>query len=95
MQAFLQIHFGVTTARYLFVDSADWEAAWDSYAAPNYIRQERINMLCATPDWWADLARDWMVVGWYVHDILQNKFDDETIHSLSEHGALLLLGAPM
>lgn len=92
MQAFFKQHFAGTTAQYRIIDEVDWGVAGNIMGRP--VVTQHLDMLQASPAWWADLASAWLMMGWYVHDILQSKWDNVILEQVCSNGAGVLLGGP-
>ncbi len=85
---------GITSAKFRFVDSANWDLAWSALSSMAYIRHDKANLRWQNQDWWHQLAKAGIIIGWYAHEVLSSKLNVSMLEKLVENGAVILLGCP-
>ncbi|KAL0045441.1 hypothetical protein WJX82_006720 [Trebouxia sp. C0006] len=85
---------GITSAKFRFVDSANWDLAWSALSSMAYIRHDKANLRWQNQDWWHQLAKAGIIIGWYAHEVLSSKLNVSMLENLVENGAVILLGCP-
>lgn len=94
MQVFLAEHLGITSARFRLVDSADWGLAWSPLTSLDFVKHDNMDLETEDQDWWDQLRKAKLIIGWYVHEVLQDKFTLSMLEKLVGGGAVVILGCP-
>lgn len=94
LQVWLQQR-GITSAKFRFVDNANWDLAWSALSSMEYIKHDKVNLEHQDQDWWLQLAKKaQIIIGWYAHEVLSSELDVSMLEKLVQHGATVLLGCP-
>ena len=98
MQAFLEHKWAVTNAVYGLLDKADWLNEWQAQHSVNnewfmWLDSDQNDLDNTDQLLWDVLAGYQLIVGWFVHETIQN-FTAQRMQSLVSKGAVILYGCP-
>ena len=98
LQMFLQQYEPeIGSAKFRLVDSANWDLAWSALSSSDGIKFEHVDLELQGQDWRAwfhQLAQAQSIIGWYLHELLEEKLNESMLQMLVKNGAVVLLGCP-
>lgn len=60
-----------------------------------YIQHEKVDLWEQSPDWWHQLGKAQIVIGWFAHEVLSRKLHVSMLEELVKKGAIVLLACPV